>query len=545
MQLAASGSATTLMRDLRVRSLYSPYFLAKSILGYSKLVDHLHLPDTELFVSRWARGIRKQAVEWPRAFYKTTTFTISCGIWHVCPVTDEDHEYALNTLGLDEEEWLLRAAIHDQDATQLFAFETQDNAVKKLSQIRWHFEENQLFRALFPEIARNGEEARWTNDCLTVRRVGDRRRDAEGTFEGIGVGGTLQSRHYKTVWEDDLVGENARKSDKVMGDTIGWHGRLAGAFENASTAECFLISNRWGYADLNSYVREHEPDVIFYTRAAWEIGSDGEEISIFPEQYSMEFLRKLRDGGSMSRYDFSCQYLNSPQRPGEKEVDVSKRHYYSVEEDGQIKCECGASFYPSQLFRYMHYDPYNAKASSTSCPAIVVVGTSTDEHVILLANWSYKGSYANIFDKIFDFNDRYRPKLFTFEDVGHQNMAAFHWNTIANTSEYKAANHIRPPRMEACKTGNRSKESRIRDHFFPVVEQRKFATRRTAVTLDSQLETFPNKVFDHDYDLLDALAQGAPHWRYPENEDSVLSRTSSEDEYLSKLGKGYSHASTI
>lgn len=794
LQLAATGKASELMRDLRVRSLFSPYFFGKTILGYDKMVKHLHWHDTEMFVSRWARGVRKQAVEWPRAFYKTTTFTITCGIWHVLPVSEEDHDYALNVLHLDEEEWLLRVAIHDQDATQLFAFETEANAIKKLSQIRWHFEENELFRTLFPEIAADGSEPRWTNDCLTVRRRGPRRRDAEGTFEAIGVGGALQSRHYTTVWGDDLVGENARKSDKVMADTIGWYGRLSGAFENASTAEFFLISNRWGYADLNSFVRENEPDMEFYTRAAWESGPDGEDISIFPEQYTMEFLYKLRDSGSMSRYDFSCtpagspilmanwkqksiedvqigddvigwapsgdiqwsmkpskvlaighkpgivyryttntgravlctddhcwwkkgsysplykgsrifsvyrpwanpslveqrlydylggiidgegyipekgcltltqsveqhpevcrmiglclehlkiehdvrdedyksrkttdkqvrsyviggdrstkmrilancllgkaaklisnlwqsptvvgsnnkhllpeehivkielvgeqevywletetgnyinqgfaskncQYLNSPALPGEKEVDLSKRHYYLVAEDGLINCSCGAKFYPSQLFRYMHYDPYNAKTTSTSCPAIVVIGTSADEHVFLLASWTVKGSYANIFDKLFEFNDRYSPKLFTYEDVAHQNMAAFHWQTISRTTEYKEKGHRRPPTIEPAKTGGRAKEARIREHLFPVIEQRKFSTRKTMTLLDTQLDTFPNKVFDHDYDLLDCLAQGAPYWRYPENEDSVLASRSQEDDYLTNLGKGYSYAS--
>lgn len=497
-------------------------------------------------MGRWARGVKRQAVEWPRAFYKTTTFTIGCGIWHILPVCDEDHAYAIDHLHLNEEEWLLRAAIHDQDATQLFAFETQANAEKKLSEIRWHFEENQLFRALFPEVARTGDEPRWTNDCLTIRRVGDRRKAAEGSFEAIGVGGALQSRHYTTVWEDDLVGENARKSDKVMADTIGWHGRLAGAFENASTGERFLISNRWGYADLNSYVRENEPDVSFFTRAAWEIGEDGTDKAIFPEQFPMEALFSIRDSGSMTRYDFSCQYLNSPTFPGEQEVDLTKRHYYVVAEDGLIKCGCGKSFYPSQLNRYMHYDPYNAKgAGSTSCPAIAVVGTSSDEHVILLATWTNKGSYANIFDKLFEFNDRYRPRLFTYEDVGHQNMAAFHWSTIANTTEYIAAKHLRPPRMEACKTGNRAKEDRIRSFLFPVIEQRKFSTRKTMTTLDAQLETFPNKVFDHDYDLLDALAQGAPHWRFPDNEDTILASKDAEDTYLKGMGKGYSHAALV
>lgn len=542
LELASSGNAQDLLRDMRVRCLHSPYYLAKVVLGYTKLVPHLHFHDTELFVSRWARGVRKQAIEWPRAFYKTTTFTISCGIWKVLPVSEEDHLYALDKLCLNETEWLLRSAIHDQDATQLFAFESSDNAEKKVAQIKWHFEENQLFRTLFPEIACDGSEPKWNSKCLIIRRAGPRRKDAEGTFEAIGVGGALQSRHYTTVWEDDLVGEAARKSDKVMGDTIGWHGRLHGAFENAAVAERFLVSNRWGFADLNSYVRENEPDVVFYTRAAWEADPDGELRSIFPEQYSLEDLYKIRDSGSMTRYDFSCQYLNEPTLPGEKEVDLAKLHYYTVSEAGAMQCSCGATWFPSQLNRYLHYDPYNAKgANSKSCPAIVCVGTSPDEHVFVLSAWSYKGSYAQIYEQIFSQNDRYRPGQFTYEDVGHQNSTEYHWKTIAQTTEYKAAGHKRPPQIIPCGTGGRAKEVRIREGLFPFIENRKFSVRKNMVEVTKQLETFPNASLHHDYDLLDALAQGSQIWRFPESEDSILSSRAEEDAYLANLGKPYSH----
>src|SRR5258708_7588149 len=130
LTMAESGHADQVMRDLRVRSLYSPYFLEKVVLGYRDLVDHLHLHDTELFVDRWTQGVRKQFIEWPRAFFKTTTFTIGMSIWTVCPVTDEDHLYALDVLGLPEDKWLARVALHDQDATQVLALETDEDAKK-------------------------------------------------------------------------------------------------------------------------------------------------------------------------------------------------------------------------------------------------------------------------------------------------------------------------------------------------------------------------------------------------------------------------------
>lgn len=537
LQIAAAGDADTLMRDLRVRSLWSPYYLTKVVLGYRELVPHLHLHDTELFIQRWLQGQRRQWIEWPRGFFKTTTFTIGCGIWIVCPVTDEDTEYALSKLKLPEEEWFARAALHDQDATQLYAFETDANSKKRVAEVRWHFEENSLFRACFPEIAYTGSEDPWNAQCLKIRRVGYGRRLEEGTFEAIGAGAALQSRHYKIVWEDDLVGKKAIESELEMQKTIRWHGLLNGAFENASTQIRFGVSNRWGYHDLNSHIRRTESEFVFYTRSAWEIGPDGREIATFPERYSIDSLLEIRK--SMSPYDFSCQYLNSPQAPGENEVDEKGIHTYTVSEGGLLQCSCGKSYSPSGMFRGLHFDPYNAKGSrSCSRPALVAVGCTSDKHVFLFDYYISRGSYEAIFQQLFTMNDRWKPHIFTYEDVGAQNMVEHHIREMQRRPDFT---NRRFPRIEAVGTGNKPKEIRIRDHFIPVLTRYNFSYRTSQQHFIESLRTFPHPVPDHDYDLLDALAQGALFWRFPAGEDREKEEKQENDSYLAQLGQPYSH----
>lgn len=541
LDLAASGNAGSVMRDMRVRALFSPYYLTKVVLGYHHLVDHLHLHDSDLFVDRWAAGNRKQWIEWPRGFFKSTTFTIGTAIWVVCPVSDEDTDYALEQLLIPEDRWFARVALHDQDATQLLAFETMPNAQKKVSEIKWHFEENSLFRALFPEIAYVGEERPWNNQCIKIRRTGYGRRSEEGSFEAIGVDGALQSRHYKIVWEDDLVGKAAVESETTMQHTIRWHGLLHGAFENAAQQIRFGISNRWGYADLNSHVRSHEPDFIFYTRAAWELDPEtGKEVAIFPERYSMEALINIRDSGSMSRYDFASQYLNQPVLPGEMQVNMAALHSYEVAEDGLMTCSCGFKTRPSQLFRVMFYDPYNAKVTSTSCPALGVVGLAPDKHIFLLDYWTSKGSYSKVFERIFGMGDRWRPDAFTYEDVGHQNVTEFTLKTIQNSTDFKHSYKFR--RVLGVPTHGKAKEVRIRERLFPKIENKpyKFSRRATQVLFDSQLQTFPNKVFEHDYDLLDGLSQSTEVWQFPSSEEAALEARNSEAEFEAELAKPYS-----
>lgn len=540
LTLASSGRAEDVLRDMRVRSLWSPYYLAKVVLGYKDMVDHLHFADTELFVQRLVDGDRRQWIEWTRGFLKTTTFTISTGIWFVCPVTEEDTDYAVNVLEIPEEDWLERVALHNQDYTQLYAFETDANAKKKVAEVRWHFEENTLFRACFPEIAYTSTEEPWNNNCIKIRRRGFGQRAEEGTFEAIGAGNALQSRHYDIVWEDDLVGKKAVESEIEMEKTIRWHGLLNGAFVDAAKQMRFGVSNRWGYNDLNSHIRSTESEFVFHTRSAWDIGPDGKEVATWPERYSISALLEIRK--SMSPYDFSCQYLNRPTPPGENEVDVSVLHRYTVREGGMIECGCGKTYHPRGLLRYMHFDPYNAKGSnSKSRPAVAVIGTATDKHVFLLDYYIDRGSQEKVFAKLFEWNNQWMPVLFTYEDVGNQSMAEFYIRKAQQSVDFKGRKF---PRIVPVKTGNRAKEIRIRDYFFPVFARYKFGIRSTQLHLLESLATFPHPVPDHDYDLLDALAQGAPYWRFPADEVEEVSAKVDEEAYLASLGKPFSYFQT-
>lgn len=547
LTLAESGQADKVLRDMRVRCLWSPYYLATVVLGYQELVSYLHNEELEGFIARLLEGQTKQWIEWPRGFFKTTTFTITCGIWFILPYDEKDTEYALDELGLPEDEWFARLALHNQDWTQLYAFETIGNAQKKVTEVKWHFEENEIFRQLFPEIAYQGTERPWTNDCIKIRRTGYGARSEEGTFEAIGAGGALQSRHYNIVWEDDLVGKKATESETEMAKTIRWHGLLAGAFVDASRQWRFGVSNRWGFFDLNNHVRENEPDFVFHTVSAWDFDADGVEQPTFPvdgkgkTRYTMEALDRIKNSGSMTRYDFACQYMNRPMLPGDKEIGVDKLHEYRVEADGTMVCSCGSKFRPSQLQRYMHYDPYNAKGvRSASRPAIAVIGTAIDQHIFLLHYYIGKGSYARIYDEIFHLNDTWRPLLFTYEDVGHQNMCEFHIRETEKTAEYKAAGHKRFPRIKPAPTQGKAKEVRVRENLIPLIEKGKFSRRATHQMFDEMLETFPHAVPGHDYDLLDALAQGAKEWRWPTSDSELLANKEAEDAYLSQLGKPYS-----
>ena len=546
--------SASFLREVRVRSLMWPYYFAKVVLLRTKMVDHLHGKEIEVFLENLLNGMRKQAIEWPRGHYKTTLFTTSWSMWMVLPVTPADSEYALDVLNIDPQAWERRAQLHNQNYAILLAFENDTNARRKIGEIKWHFESNEFFRACFPEIAYTGDEGPWNTEALKIRRTPEGGPIGEATWQSMGVGGAVQSQHYDIIIEDDVVGRKATESTTVMGSTKVWHGQLNGCMNGSQLGMRtirLLVSNRWGFDDLNSFVRREEKDFIFHTRKVIEPNPDtGEDEPIFPEEFSLAVIENLKHSAGMTSFDFAAQYYNSPVPPGEHRVSDSRLHRYRVDTsgDGEIVCEtCGYRTRPSHLRRYMHYDPYNAKGvRSSSAPAIVVVGLSVrpldplqPPHIFLLDYWTTRGSYAQVFDKIVEYNDLWWPDLLTYEDAGNQNMCEFHLRKLQGSHEFREAKHRYFRSIKPAPTGGRAKEVRIEQSLFPVFENQCFAVRPKHQTFLNMLETYPHEVDGHDYDLLDALAQGPKFWRHPYSEADTKDIERTEEAYLADLGKAY------
>lgn len=557
MQAAQRGDSAAVVRDFRVRSLMWPYYFIKVVLGYQDLDPNFHGKELERFIGALENGATKQAIEFPRGNFKTTCYTIGCGIWFLLPCTEADTRYALDVLKIPKDTWEKRTALHNQNYSQLLAFESADNGSVKLGEIERHFERNELFRTCFAEIAyqKTADESPWNTRAMRIRRTGNGYLIGEATFEVMGVDAALQSRHYDIIWEDDIVGKAATEQPTVMATTIRWHGLLAGVTGGPTLKNNtwrFLVSNRWGYSDLNSHIQRTDPDFVFHTRSVMEFNeTTGKDEWIFPDRMKRwKTLDEHRRYTGLTRYDYACQFMNRPFLQGDQEVDVSKLHLYTVEENGEIVCSCGYRTFASHMMRYGHYDPYNAKGKrSTSAPAIAIVGLAADQaqHKFLLDYFVAKGDYAKIFAQIISFNDLWWPDAWTYEDVGNQNMAEFYLREVQKSEEFKkwrgdkGQQHKMIRRILPSKTGGREKNLRIRDSFLPIIENKVFACRSTQSVFMNMLETFPAEVHDHDYDLLDCLAQGPAVWRHPASEMDRKQEQLTEEQLLASLGQSYGY----
>jgi hypothetical protein len=560
-----------LLRTMRVKALYNPYYYIKNVIGNPDMVPHVHGVDLMNVLRRMRAGYRHQGIEYFRGGLKTTTFTKGMSTWLVLPKDPNDKDFALELakrdpgLGINEQEWDWREKLRDPDYMQLIVFETLPNAQRKLSEIMALFDENQLFRGLFPEIIWEGSRPHkqapsWNDECLIIPRVGRNRGKGEGTFEAKGVGNALQSTHFDIVWADDLVGERAMRSELEMEHTKGYYERLVGVEQPGGRTWHFMIANRWGFNDLNAKAREEtdsegKPFWHFYKRAIILLDEndqilyddEGRWIPAWPEMYPLKTI--LDKKARMKEDEFYAQYLNLPKPPGESEVEAGHIHRYTVNARMECCCSCGAVHHPETMNRYMLLDPNNAKPAtrSKSAPALAVVGLTHDKHVFLLEGWQKKVSQTKVADKIFEFNDRWDVLKFGYEDVGSQNMWAVYLKREQQSEEFRKSKH-RPLRsIVAVPTNNKPLEVRFRDYFIPIVEGRDgcgmFSVREGFEIFGNMLRTYPYSVPGHDYDLLSALAMG-PHpdfgWHFPYAQDEMQNFERDEEEYLAEFNENYS-----
>lgn len=552
-RLAATDQATFL-QEWRCHSIYTPFFFIRNVLSNLDIIQRIHGADIELVLNRLSAGERKQFIEWPRRFMKTSTFTTGLSMWFILPSTEEDRRYGIEVLGMSPKRWDRLAALRNRNYSQLICFETVSNAQMKLGEIRWHFESNDLFKSIFPELAyRKGLDTPWNNEGFRIGRTGAAAKIAEGTFDAAGVGVALQSRHYDIFWLDDLVGEDARNSELVMEKTIDWVGRLTGAEKLGAKTWWFGVSNRWGFNDLNSALRNN-PTWVFFTRAAWMVTEDGDRQALFPEKYPLEVLDEIKHDfvyikKEGTEEDFYAQFLNDPRPPGERNVEVGKIHRFKVDLRNEILCSCGARFHPQNLNRYILFDPFNAKGNtrSKSAPALAVVGLAHDKHVFLLEAFQNRSTtQSKLLDKCFEFNDRWDVLKFVYEDVGAQNMWEMVLRKEQQSKEFKDAKH-RPIRsIVAVGVKNKPLDVRVRDYLVPVLESRPgvgtFAVREGHTLLFDMLDTFPHSVPGHDYDLLSALAQGPLVWQFPYAQEELRRYEREEEDYLEHFNSPYSAA---
>ena len=502
---------------MRLNALADPYFFGKVILGYDRLVQHLHGP--------WLQTLSDpnlhMVFEAPRDHFKTTCGTVVLSIWWTLPFEEREENWCRG-LGYGEEWIRYMKRIHSRNLRVLIASETEPNAVMMGFRFDHQYEKNKTFRDTFSDLLPPTGSV-WNQLTKTHNRT---QSSGEGTFNFVGVGTVLQSRHLDRAIEDDLFGEEALYSESSRKATIEWHQRLPGAFDTDVQSEGYInlelvTGNRWGLNDLNGWIRENNPQFRFETHSA-EGGCCARHPAgqpIFPEEFTMERLAQLRVRFGIRSY--SAHYLNQPVTEEECSFRVKWLRRYrldkkpmGIKQDGSPVERTYIERLPasanevledialSDLKRILILDPNHGGEKGRARHAAVVVGYrkhAGKNEIYLLQSWAKAISHDQMAGQVKKMAERWHVERVFVETIAGQDGWLLYFERELRSS-------LPQTFVESCpkERGAGAKERRILS-MSPLYERGQVWVRNSGDGVEDFLHEYEYHPNGTTVDLIDAM----------------------------------------
>jgi hypothetical protein len=374
------GSAEAIRVWLREGASASTYVMAKMVLGYDRLTLRTHAPLCQWIDEEPHRGLAMA----PRGSFKSTCLTVA---------------------------YLIRRVVNDPNVRILLVSGSQENACRFLDIIQQQFRTNETFRALFPEVVPNFQTVtRWNRTEICVPRSA---RWGEATIEAVGAGGTLVSRHFDHIHNDDLIDEKMAESPAEVARAVNFYKLEESLLVSPKRGTIVTVATPWGFHDPYAWMQKHERGLALYKRGA--INPDGS--LYFPEELDHAELDRLRD--KYGSWHFQCQYLVDPKDPEAMSFDERWLRYYRLDGDRLIP-EVGDAVALPDCRVLMRVDPAISEESSAARTAIVVDAVAPDGRKFLLDEWAERCQPLRMFDVIFYLAERWGVESVGVESVAYQ-----------------------------------------------------------------------------------------------------------------------------
>lgn len=420
---------------MRARALSDLYYFNAAILGYKDKIpmrEGPHLLLCKFVEKRTGHQVldtaRFRKIEMPRETGKSTLITQGYAIQRIC----QNRNVAI--LIINEKELLARDF---------------------LAGIKWHFENNDLLRALFPEIIpRDFGDTTWSGTRIVVNRTSGR---PDPTVDVAGVGGSVTGKHPDLIICDDIISreamENARAGAwQIMHQTNRWIHQLEPIVNKSADPfpEILFVGTRWWHNDSYEHIEEAyglgEPphkvllraplpdgtvqqveayrkgDIAIFRRAAIEDGR-----SIFPEKWSLDDLAKMRMRDPAL---FAANYMN---RPADDVTATFKsewiKHFIWLDSDQFYFSDAEAKKQVRQLRdldKIIIVDPGGFQervAEDRARAAAAVLGDDLKGSYFFLDCYSERDTYIAAIREIVNLAQKYSPRKIYVERAGAQ--AAF------------------------------------------------------------------------------------------------------------------------
>ena len=434
---------------IRLNSLGDLFFFAHTTLNKTRL---------RTFHQQMCKSLETEdlhlVLEAPMGHFKTTVGSIALPIWWSLPFTEHD-EVQMRAFGYGDAWIRFMRGIHDPNAKTLITHEIEGRAIDMGKEVNYAYENNDLFRHLFPEIMPDASCA-WNDHSKLQRR--DRSQPSDpttATYTYRGVGQALQGIHPHSTIQDDNFGKAAQDSmlkgdGRVVEDLIRWHRQLSTRLDNTRDGRVLgrqlVIGNRWGHADLNSWIRENQKHFKFETHDAeggcCSLHPPG--TPIFPEEWPMAALMQKRS--DLGPYDYAHMYRNQSVLPEEcifkpewlrffrfkqsrPDLELDDLRNILLLEHEVYEGTAIEDFQPGALTIRMIVDVAHAKKIKRCDHCILVAGYEPESsRIYILDLWAEATPYSELVAQIYKVARRWKLTEFWLETVAAQNILAFYLN---------------------------------------------------------------------------------------------------------------------
>lgn len=497
-----------LRKRMAERGIRDHYFFCKAILGYDALTPRAHGALCKFLLKV---RFNRRMILMPRTHFKTTIVTIGNNI---------------------------RRAVADPNIRILLIADTGANAERFMEEIKNHFERNQLLQWLYPEVIPDSfNKTRWNNQELELKRSAIWR---EPTFDAIGAGGGVESRHYDVINPDDLVTEKHIHSDTEMDKLINWIGGIEPLLVHDRKQVDFVGSRKKkgdAYEHIEKYYGAQEnPEkpigphavrkggIVVFSRSITENGK-----RIFPERVSWSYIIRMRTKDP-ARYH--AQLANSPKGTGLNTFRLEDLRFYRRK--GSI-IECwhdGVLLHTASIFgmeRIGLYDPSVAEKKTSSQNALGIIGKGNHPFRFLLSTAIGHYPPDEAIDKLLAMDKEYQPQFWSIERRAYQGSVKY-WLAERCEMEGRYAPVVIEWPLEGAGNSQWAKTEHIRG-LQPMIRNNLLWVDESMAEVIDQVEFYPNVRWD---DGLDMLSQSLDYWPMLEDDSGADSRRMSERRRLSE-----------
>jgi predicted phage terminase large subunit-like protein len=334
-------------------------------------------------------GKRKKLILIPRGHLKSTVATIAHTI-----------------------QWI----INYQDIRILISTATQGQAIKFISEMKAHFQQNEAFRYLFPEFCPQGKNVKefGTQESFTVPARQLARK--EPTVSICTVGSVVAGGHFDVHKNDDLVDkENVRTPDQIA--NVNSHfGFLWPLVETSSIPPHHgwvdVIGTRYDFSDLYGIILDAQAGLPEDLKPYQELVQSAapnypEGPTLWPDRVPIESLRSIEKDPTQGPGVLASQYLMNPIPASSGLVDNEKQIIFTPKDVIQ------------KLYAYLTLhvtvdlagmEPSTNRQSDNDYTAINVHGFGQDGRLYVLDIKHGRFTPFEVIDMLFDLTAKH-PRL--------------------------------------------------------------------------------------------------------------------------------------